>query len=429
MRPASPRGVPSAPVDTLAPPRPSSHTRSFAWGFMAQGVSSAVTLGLSLLAGRLLGPQGLGIVYIGFVSYQFALGLQRGVVTQPLIAHAAPLAGALRRDLIASGATIVLVTGLLATALLLSVGVAVGGDGRRALWLFAPWISAALLQEFWKAMLFQEGKGGASALSEVVRLAAIGLMLPLAIAHRSDYVIVGIWGVASALGLLIAVVSLPTRLGPPRPAFRWLRREAWALGRWLGAREIVYQAGSYATVLALAVVIGSSDLGGFRAAEALFSPFSLLAAAFLLPALPALARELATSRRAAQRLAVKIGVAAVAIGAAYFLVMAVFGGWLLTHLFGSAFAPYRGLIWPMATVQLIAGASLGFGLLLLAERRGRVLIAAAVVECVAMVAFASGLGAVSGVVGAAWGYAFARAIGAVLMLGWGVRPAHTAAPR
>lgn len=401
---------------------PSSHVRSFTWGFVAQGMSSAVAFGLSVLAGRLLGPAGLGVVFIGFASYQFALGLQRGVITQPLITQAAPLAAGIRRGLVQSGATVVVVTGVLMASAMALAGLVAGGDVQRALWLFAPWMPAALLQEFWKAILFQEGRAAAGALSEAVRLCGLALLLPVALAHPSDYVIVSAWGVASVLGLLVAVLGFPAGLGRSRAAFRWLRHEAWPLGRWLVAREIAYQAGTYVTVLVLAVVIGSADLGGLRSAEALFSPFSLLAAAFVLPALPALARELATSRASARVMATKIGLAAVALGAAYLLVMAALGGWLLTWLFGPAFAPFRDLIWPMATAQLVGGASLGFGLLLMAERRGRVLVGAAVTESVALVGCASGLGAVAGVTGAAWGYASARAAGAICILVPGARP-------
>jgi O-antigen/teichoic acid export membrane protein len=389
--------------------------RSFVWGFVAQGFSSAVNFGLSVIAGRLLGPRGLGVVFIGFVAYQLVLGLQRGTITQPLVAQAAPLAARERDRLARSGLTVVLLSGSAASIAFALAGLAVGGDLGRGLLIFAPWIVAGLLQEFWKAVLFQEGKGRAGAFSDGTRLAVMALVLPLALSHRSDYFIVSAWGIAAAAGLGVGILSLRTPLGRPREALHWLRSDAWALGKWLGIREIVYHIGTYATVLALALVVGSTNLGGLRSAEALFSPFSLIAAALVLPALPALSRELAISRRAARRLALRINLIALALGGGYFAVMALLGSWLLTHLFGRSFARFDELIWPMATMQLLGAASFAFAVLLIAEKRGRTLVAAAIVGSTATFAFATALGAVSGVTGAAWGLTAAAAVSAIFV--------------
>lgn len=390
--------------------------RSYVWGFVAQGFSSAANFGLSVMAGRLLGPKGLGVVFIGFVAYQLVLGLQRGIIIQPLIAHAAPLAGAERHRLMKSGLTLVLLSGGVIGLALGLTGFAIGGDLGRSVVLFAPWVLAGLLQEFWKAVLFQEGKGRAGAFSDGTRFAVMVVLLPIALNHRSDYIIVGAWGIAAAAGLGVGIAALRIPLGRTQEALSWLRRDAWALGRWLGAREIVYQIGTYSTVLVLAVVIGSDNLGGLRSAEALFSPFSLIAAAFILPALPALSRELAISRRAAHRLALRISMVAVGLGAGYFLAMALVGRWLLTHLFGHTFSRFEGLIWPMATTQLLGAASFAFVVLLIAEKRGRALVVAAIIGSVTTFGFATGLGAANGVTGAAWGFTAAATVSAIFFV-------------
>jgi O-antigen/teichoic acid export membrane protein len=375
-----------------------------------------VNFGLAVIAGRLLGPRGLGVVFIGFVAYQLASGLQRGIITQPLIAHAAPLGAAERRRLIQSALTVVVLSAGALSVLLGLAGFLASGDFGRGLLLFAPWLVPALLQEFWKAVLFQEGKERAAAFCDATRLAIMALAVPIVLSYRSDYLIVGVWGVAAAIGFVLALGAMRTSLGRPRAAFIWLVRDAWALGRWLGTREMVYQVGTYLTVVALALIIGSRNLGGLRAAEALFSPFSLIAAAFVLPALPALSRELAISRRAAIRLTFRISAAAVALGATYFLVMAEVGQWLLVKLFGDSFAQFDGLIWPMATTQLLAAVSFAFLVLLIAEKRGGALVAAAVAGTTATFLSAAALGALAGVQGAAWGYAIGAAASALFVV-------------
>ena len=389
--------------------------RGFLWGFVAQGFSSAVNFGLSVIAGRLLGPTGLGVVFIGFVAYQLILGLQRGGIIQPLVAHAAPLAARERERLARSGLTAVLLSGGVASIAFALAGLAVGGDLGRGLLIFAPWIVAGLLQEFWKAVLFQEGEGRAGAFSDGTRFVVMALVVPLAVIQRSDYVIVSAWGIAAAAGLGVGLLSLPISPGRPGEALNWLRRNAWALGKWLSIREIVYQVGAYATVVVLALVIGSENLGGLRSAEALFSPFSLIAAAFVLPALPALSQELAISRRAARRLALRMNLIALALGAGYFVVMAFHGSWLLTHIFGRSFARFDALIWPMATMQLLGAASFAFAVLLIAEKRGRTLVGVAIVGSTATFVLATGLGALTGVTGAAWGFAAATGVSTILV--------------
>src|SRR5438876_9377658 len=77
--------------------------RIFVWGFVAQALASAVSFGLTVMAGRRLGPRGLRGVYIGFVSHQLVLGLQRGIVAHPLVVHAAPPASVARRRWVGPG--------------------------------------------------------------------------------------------------------------------------------------------------------------------------------------------------------------------------------------------------------------------------------------------------------------------------------------
>jgi hypothetical protein len=58
---------------SMKPVRAQSRPRNeIAWGVVDQGLSSATNLGISILAGRLLGPAGLGVIFLGFSTYLFA---------------------------------------------------------------------------------------------------------------------------------------------------------------------------------------------------------------------------------------------------------------------------------------------------------------------------------------------------------------------
>ena len=60
---------------------------AIAWGFVSQAFSSGTNFGLSLLAGRMLGPTGLGHLFLGFAAYLVALGTLRGLLDRALRCH------------------------------------------------------------------------------------------------------------------------------------------------------------------------------------------------------------------------------------------------------------------------------------------------------------------------------------------------------
>src|SRR5439155_26802626 len=126
----------------------------------------------------------------------------------------------------------------------------------------------------------QEGKGFAAATSDVVRFGATAASALLVLSRRADYMVAASWGLGATAGLAWALANFRTRPKPLKRGVEMWRRAAWVLGRWLGGREVLWQASAYSTVLVLAAVLGTNKLGGVRAAQALFSPFSLIAAAF-----------------------------------------------------------------------------------------------------------------------------------------------------
>ena len=431
---SSPQPQPDGVQPPVSPEVERFHRRLFAWGFVAQVFSSATNFALSVIAGRLLGPSGLGVVVIGFGAYQLVAGLQRAIVIQPLIADAAPRQETERHRLAESGLTVVAIFTTVATIALLALGLALRGQFGRALLIFAPWLVFAVVQEFWKAILFQENRGAAAALSDCIRFSIVALTIPLALVWSHDYVVVAVWGMGAVAGLIVGLVSLPARPERLRPAVADWRQRAWVLGRWLGAREIIFQSLTYSTLLLLAIILGAEGLGGLRAAEALFSPLSLIAAAFVLPALPALSRAAASSYARALRVAFGIFFVAVALALSYMVGMALFGSWLLVHLYGGSFSPFTSLVWPMAVAQVVSAAGLSFNLLLLADKRGRASLVAGTIGSAATLTFATACALGYGVEGAAWGMAAGSAAGSVAVIypalrRGQVKPADHASPR
>ena len=389
--------------------------RPFLWGFASQAASSSTSFGLSLLAAIVLGPPGLGRVFVGFSAYLIALGFQRALILDPLVSASSTHEGEFRTQATRAAFTVCVLWSGMSTAVLAAVGIVVPGEIGDGLILFVPWLVPALVQDFWRVVLFREGLGKAAALNNMLWVAVMALTIPLALSFRSAWVVLGTWGLGALASMAVGFVQTRLRPYPPIRSVRWWRRKAWPLGRWLGAEGIVYTLGSQGVVFVLALILGTRTLGGLRAVQTLFVPLSLLGPAIALPGLPELSRLTATSAERARRFALLLGVAAASLTGGYVLLAGIGGSRLIGFIFGEGFGGFASLIWPVAVGQLVVAFSLGFGLLLKAQRRGKALLWTRVVGSGLVFGLSSVLAAGIGVQGAAWGMALGSAVNAILV--------------
>lgn len=389
--------------------------RGLGWGLVDQCLSSATNFALFLLAGRALGPSGLGVVLIGFSAYLVALGLQRALVSDPLVSLTSAVGMQDRAAPTRSSLTGVLMLASTASVLTAGAGLVVPGDIGRGLLLFAPWLVPALVQDFWRTMLFRDNRASAATLNDALWLVAMVAVFVGAWLLRTDWAVVACWGSGATAGAAFGFVQMRSRPESTQRAWVWWRTKAWPFGRWLGVNGILYSFSSYLTIIVLAAMLGTSALGGLRAVESTFAPLSLIAPAIALPGLPAIARELSKSPAAARALALRFGLVASAVIVTYVLVLGLGGRRLIPMLFGASFAPYTGLVWPIGAGQALAASAIGFVLLLKAERRGGAILIAGAVTSAASLGLASALAWFGGVSGAAWGLAGGSAAGALVM--------------
>jgi O-antigen/teichoic acid export membrane protein len=396
-------------------PGRSSGRWSFAFGLLDQSLSSATNLGLTLLAGRLLGPSGLGTVFVAFSFYIVALGVQRALLTTPLVAAMAARSDDARKRATEAGLTIVFIGGALMTLAFVGGGLLIPVSGARGLLLFVPWLLPSLVQDYWRAVLFQERRGGQATLNDFAWAIGMGAIAAVAYSWPSQFSVVSAWGAGATAGAVLGFFQVRRRPALPRSAARWWLKEVWPFGRWLGAEVTLYSAISWGTVLTLAAVLGAYGLGGLQAAQSLFAPLSLLSSAVTLPGLPAVTRALAVSFSSALRLAVRISVAVVGLAFAYVLLAGAGGGGLLAVVFGSRFRTFHDLIYPIGAWQLAAAAGVGLQIFIRSQQRGRALFLTRL--CVSIVGYCAitTLAATHGVSGAAWGFAIGSATETVLL--------------
>jgi O-antigen/teichoic acid export membrane protein len=377
--------------------------RGVAWGLIDQSMSSLTNFGLALLAGRSLGPRGLGVISIAFAAYLLLLGFQRALVTDPIVVASASWNAEARREAAQSALTIVFFGSLLVALTMAGVGWIVAGHIGHVFVLFGIWLVPALVQDFWRSMLFRDRRGAAAAANDGVWVLVMALASVSLWGFHSEWSIVGMWGLGALAGAVLG--SLQMRIKPERPARAWKAwvRSAWPLGRWLGLESIAYVLGAQGVILLLATVISTKDIGGLRATQAIFAPLSLIGPALALPGLPALKLALEASPGSARKLALKLSFLTAGLTTLYLAAVGPVGPWFLRTFFGPGFGSYGSLIVPIGLGQVFSAWALGLVLFLKVTGRGRAILATRALGSAAALLATWGLATSSGVVGGAWG--------------------------
>jgi O-antigen/teichoic acid export membrane protein len=394
----------------VAPPSPRL-SRRLVWGLIDQGASSATNFGLSLLAGRLLGASGLGVITVGFSAYLAVLVFHRALLSEPLVITSSTADADDQAHSSGAGISGTVVLGIAAAVGIGLIGFFLKGPIGRGLVLFAPWILPALLQDLWRLLLFRDGRGAAAAANDGLWLLGMLLALPVVWAVRADWVITASWGFGAAVSALVGFAQVHSRPVHLIDSWAWMRRDVWPFARWLGAEAGVYTVAAQLLVFALAGLVGTTAVGGLRSIQVIFAPLSLLGPAIGMPALPAITRLHRVSVRSARRAAAKISVLLLILTTMYLVGTGLRGQTFLSFVFGKRFAGYRDLIWPVGATQLLGAINSGFYLFLKASRRGKSVLLSRTFTAVATLSFATGLSIPYHIAGAAWGMCLGMAVG------------------
>ena len=390
------------------------------WGVADQGLSSATNFGLSFLAGRLLGPSGLGVIFLGFSAYLIAFSFVRALVIEPFVVSTAALDRSEREAATRVCLTLVLGVAAILTLSMALIGVALGGALGRSLILFSPWVALALVQELWRASLFRDQRGRGAAINDGVWAAGMLVMLPFAWLFPSEWIIAATWGIGAAVAAIFGVFQLRVRPAGVVIALRWWKTELRVLGSWLAIENLILTLGNQALVFVLAAQLGAGDIGGIRAVEVVFAPMSLFGEAFAFPGTPIVARALASSLAEARRWAWRLSLGASALIALYFALTIPLRGRLLATVFGPDFRTFARLALPLALAQLLRAAATGFALLTRADRRVHSLITSRVINTGATLVLTPLFAWQFGVMGAVVGLALGSALGSICDIGFGL---------
>jgi O-antigen/teichoic acid export membrane protein len=261
------------------------------WVVVDQGASSLTNFTATVLVARSVDAQAFGAFGLAFVVYLLALGVERGLVAQPLAIRVSALPS--QRDEAACAAGAALSIGAAFGLGIAASGLALGGRTGAVLVALAVFLPGLLLQDAWRFVFFTTAEPCLAAKNDLVWLMAqTGLMGGIILTRQaSAAALTTAWGGAALLAAIYGV-----RQSGLRPEIR--RGGAFILHHLdLGVRfaaEFLFQSGStLLTMLVIGLVVGTAGLGAIRGSQTLFGPFYVLMAGLMAAAVPEGSRLLA----------------------------------------------------------------------------------------------------------------------------------------
>lgn len=325
-----------------------------------QIVSSASNFLVGVVIGRFAGVDQLGTYAIAFFFWLIIIGLNRSVLTEPLVIFSDDLESSDRLEA-ASRSQLLLALYLAGCTMLVSAGAyALGSDVWKTLLVLAVALPVLLAQDFWRAVGFGVHRPVLALVNDIVFIVvqfALTIAFIVAGYTTAPWFVVA-WAIGAMAGALVGFAQFHVR---PLvvPASDEIRR-LWHQSRWLvgdfvtmiGARELQQ--------LFVALILPRADVGGLRAAESLMGPSVVIKLSGGNIGLPTMTRNYRQHgysglMASAHRFTVWVS------GAQwlYCLVMVIVGPQLMVVLYGDEFSDYGWLIYVLSLQYAISATHFG----------------------------------------------------------------------
>jgi O-antigen/teichoic acid export membrane protein len=327
-----------------------------------QAVVSGTSFLTGVLVGRACTQAEFGLYTLGLSIIVFIVGLQTSLISSPYTVYSPRISGVERALYAGSslvhqlGLSIAVIVALLLAGLVFSTGV--GPDGLGALaWVLAGVTGLITLREFVRRVCFARIRmTSALVMDSCVAMLQLGGLAALfhfgLISPMRAYLVVGAASGLVAVGWLFAMrsgfrVELATALSH-------LKRN-WRLAKWLVAGSLLLTAGMSAYPWLLAGMHGTAAtgiLGACMGVAFLAHPFFLGLRNFLDPrASHGYARG---GKREVRSVVGLASLLTVAIMGCFCLVILVFGGWLVTLIYGPQYAGNDAIVRVLAVASAIS---------------------------------------------------------------------------
>jgi O-antigen/teichoic acid export membrane protein len=387
--------------------------RRVGWAFADQALSSVTNFAMGLWVARTVDATDFGGFSLMFATYALFLGAMRAVITQPLLirhSHSGRWREAVPQ---AQGTSLVLGSLLgIATA---AAAPLLAPAAREPMLALAITLPGLMWNETLRYSFFANDQGKRAFCLDAVwaGLLLLGIwIVSVAVKSPSSQAFALAWGLSAgvaALGAATRAKILPRLRG----ALGWLRDHR-DLAPALLAEFVLQSGGTLVVVFVVAAVGGLAEAGGFRAAQLLLGPLTILFMGSTLVAIPEAIAILDECPRQLPRAAGIFGGACAAIVAVWGALLVVTPTRWGTAWLGSTWFDARPLVVPLAVGLALTGVQQGASTALrsLGDAR-RTLRARAEAFPALLVGVVWGAW-VGGAQGASWGLAWGLALSVVI---------------
>jgi O-antigen/teichoic acid export membrane protein len=376
----------------------------FLWTAFDQVLSSISNVLISLALARSSGAEGLGVFTAVFAGYLVALGFQRSLIGEPVLALADRPRESIGKEALTLSLSFAVGVGLLSvlSGVALSIPILV---------VFGPVLVFALGQDLMRHEMFRRRQPRTATLLDAIWALTSAAGFGLVVGSGTADVAAIVWGVGAAIGLLVGMalrgiwpISIPR-------AFRWWKAEARRLGSYLTLESLVYFGADGLATIAIASLLGPVGLGELKAAEIVLAPGFLALQAlnyFLVPRLSQAGSSLLEH-------AIAPSVAAALGGIILMFISVIAAPHMAQFLYDGMIEVQAILLLPLAVRIVVAASGVGAAAVLKVSGQGRAMVAARVGWALIGLPVVLLLLANFGLIGAAWGSVLQNAVYSVIL--------------
>lgn len=383
------------------------------WTFADQGLSSLTNAALTIIVARVVDVSVFGAFALALLTYSFAVGLSRAVVSEPyVVGYSAKDEPAQRAAMARSGGS-TLALGLIGSLVCVVVALIFGGQLAAAFLGLAVCLPGLLVQDNWRHVFFAVAEPRKAFFNDLVWtvLQFAGMAVVLGSGTQNVLLIVLVWGLSANVAALFGIYQ--TRVRPAiGSALDWLR-EFSDLARQLGLGFIVNTGAVQAATYSVSGFVGKEGVGGMRGAQTLLGPLNLLYSGFNAFMLPMLARRVAAGKRLLGP-SVPGPIALGLVTAAWTAILMLLPDQVGAQLLGDTWQLSTQAFLPTGLLMLASCLVLGASNSLIALSRADIMLRVLLVQGPLML----GLGVLGawqfGFVGALYGFAIAQTVGCIL---------------
>ena len=366
-----------------------------------------------MFVARQLGPADFGAFALAFATYLFALNASRGLATDPLVVRFSGVPVERWRDAVARSSGTALAVGVVAGAVSVLVGGAIGGTLGFVFVALGAVLPMLLLQDAWRFAFFAAGQGRLAFVNDVVWALAMIPAMVLASQYGSVVAFLLAWGCSAGVAAVYGCVQTGTR---PRwtGVSSWLREQGDLGPRYL-VENVSNSGSSQLRMYGLGAIAGVADVGTVRGAELLMGPFLAVLQGLSFVSVPEGARVLRRNPRRLPLFCLALG-GGQAVGTLLWgtVLLVLVNDRLGTFVLGPVWHTASALILPLTlgvtNASFITGAAAGLRALGAARRSMQCQLIASTAYVVGGLAGA----ALGGALGSAWGVVCATFFGAIV---------------